>query len=624
VYDQLARANDTAGQALVAARIIEAEHRAYTSLKRFDRWSDVLGTLIDQGLKFQDLESELRIYCSLLLALLLRNPRPPLLQGSVERLCQLVTMNPDPDQMLTAGDVLLRYFDHGGDPHRAQWVIELVNPIVENQAVMPLSRLYWWGRVADFYGHQARFTDALDALTQADRIAKDFVGHPAELVLRNFHVFFCILRGDIAGATEHYARVSQAAPSVTGVGRAMTSLIHFLVAAFTDTVEHALSHNRDALEGFREAGLFFAAINVQIGLAALLAPSAPSNELTALISDIKEEMRDTFMQHHVTELLLVEAYVALRDGQRDHALAFIERALVIRPVSDLYMLRMVPHIFPTTLAFALREKVGEVGIKQWITQFGIRGGLDAPEQWPWPIKIRTLGSFSLAREDRPIVFKGKIPRKPLELLKLLVCAGENGLPTSAVADKLWPNLEADAALNNVDTNVHRLRKVLGVETAIKSSDGRVAIDASQCWVDAWAFEHLANGDKPGIKADDISRGTDALELYRGHFLNDEAEQPWALAYREHLRTRIVPLVQRAGVALQKNGEAPVAAKLYVRALALDNLAEPLYRDLIHCLREQGETSEALKVYRRCREMLSIVLSIEPSKETQALAATLRV
>ena len=128
---------------------------------------------------------------------------------------------------------------------------------------------------------------------------------------------------------------------------------------------------------------------------------------------------------------------------------------------------------------------------------------------------------------------------------------------------------------------------------------------------------LAANDKPE------RQGALALDLYRGHFLHEEAEQPWAVAYREQLRGHVVSLVQNAGTDLQRNGETRAAAKLYERALALDNLAEPLYRDLIHCLREQGETAEALKVYRRCKEMLSIVLGIEPSKETQALAATLR-
>ena len=623
VFDQLALANDTTGQALAAARIIEAEYRAYTSLKRFDRWIAVLDGLIAQGLQFPDLEVELRIYCSLLIAVFLRNPRHPRLRSGIEHLCLLVTQGPDPDQMLTVGDVLLRYFDHGGDSQRAYWVIGLVDAIVEDQAVMPLSRLYWWGRVADFYFHQARYAQASEALGKADRIASDFGGHPAEVVLRNFHVFFRVLTGNLDGAMEHIARLPMATPSASGVARAMCSISHFFVASWTDTLENAVGHNRSALEAFREAGLFFGAINVQIGLAALLAPSAPTAELIALISRVKEEMRETYMQHHETELLLVEAFIALRDGRRDHAVTFIERALEIRPVSDLYPLRIVPHVLPMILAYALREGIAPTRIKQWITQYGIRGGPDAPEQWPWPIKIRTLGAFALVRDDQPLSFKGKIPRKPLELLKLLVSAGGEGLPARAIADKLWPEVEADAALNNVDTNVHRLRKVLGIEAAIKSSEGRIAIDASQCWVDAWAFERIAANNEPGRQTEYATRGTQALELYRGHFLDEEGEQPWAVAYRAQLRAHIVAVVQAAGTALQRNGEAQAAAKLYERALALDNLAEPLYRHLMKCLREQGESAEALKVYRRCKEMLSIVLGIDPSKETQALAATLR-
>jgi DNA-binding SARP family transcriptional activator len=40
-------------------------------------------------------------------------------------------------------------------------------------------------------------------------------------------------------------------------------------------------------------------------------------------------------------------------------------------------------------------------------------------------------------------------------------------------------------------------------------------------------------------------------------------------------------------------------------------------------RELGETAEALQVYRRCRDMLSIVLSVGPSAETEAIRATLK-
>jgi LuxR family transcriptional regulator, maltose regulon positive regulatory protein len=622
VYERLKQSNDSIGQAVVAARLIEAEHRAYTTLKHFDRWIEVLAALIGQQLKYPDLEIELRIYCSLLLALLIRNPRHPLLRSSVERLSQLLAQGPDPDQLLTAADVLLRYFDHGGDAHRAQSVIDLANPIAEDPAVMPLSRLYWWGRVADFYCRQARYEPALRALAEANRHAQDFVGHPAQLVLSNFHVFFSILRGDLKQARQLNAQARQIAPSITGVGRAMSSLVTSLIDASAGSFEPAIEKMRASLIEYREAGVFFGTIMAYLGLIELSATCASRQAIDSLIAEARVEIADTFMQHHEDQILLIEAFVEIRAHHRDRAVSLIERALQVRPESDLYMLRLAPNLFRETLGFALREMDDITGVKQWINRFQIQPGLDAPKQWPWPIKIKTLGAFTIALQDRPLVFKGKVPRKPLELLKLLVCAGVDGLPGVTIADRLWPELAADAAINNVDINVHRLRKLLGLDAAIKSSEGRVAIDASHCWVDAWAFERLVVATELTEELNLIAGASEALVLYGGHFLGEEAEQAWAVAYRTRLRESIISLVQIAGAALQNNGDARAAAKLYEKALALDNLAEPVYRQLMHCLRQQGEIAEAMKVYRRCREILSIVLGIEPSKDTQAVAASL--
>jgi DNA-binding SARP family transcriptional activator len=158
---------------------------------------------------------------------------------------------------------------------------------------------------------------------------------------------------------------------------------------------------------------------------------------------------------------------------------------------------------------------------------------------------------------------------------------------------LWPDLEADAASVNVDTNVYRLRKLLGVEDALISVKGRIALNSMRCWVDAWSFEQRASQCMQAAGDDLLEKAREALNLYKGHVLDQEAEQPWALAFREQ------------------------------RALVLDNLSEPIYRRLIACLKETGEAAEALKVFRRCRELLSVVLGVQPSKETQALADTLR-
>jgi DNA-binding SARP family transcriptional activator len=61
-----------------------------------------------------------------------------------------------------------------------------------------------------------------------------------------------------------------------------------------------------------------------------------------------------------------------------------------------------------------------------------------------------------------------------------------------------------------------------------------------------------------------------------------------------------------------------AAQIYERGLELDNLAEEFYQRLMICHRERGNVADAVRVYRRCRENLSVVLGIPPSAGTTSL------
>ena len=55
-----------------------------------------------------------------------------------------------------------------------------------------------------------------------------------------------------------------------------------------------------------------------------------------------------------------------------------------------------------------------------------------------------------------------------------------------------------------------------------------------------------------------------------------------------------------------------------RALAADPTSEDLARALMHRHGRRGEYGEVLRVYRRLREMLSILLGLSPSRETEQL------
>jgi two-component SAPR family response regulator len=162
------------------------------------------------------------------------------------------------------------------------------------------------------------------------------------------------------------------------------------------------------------------------------------------------------------------------------------------------------------------------------------------------------------------------------------------------------------------------------------SEGKLSLDRTKCWVDVWAFDELvgrveraAHQPDDAVQADPAETARELLRLYAGHFIEKESQDPWAVAARDRLRAKFVRAVSMLGTRLEERRAWDQAATLYARALELDNLAEGLYRRLMLAYRELGENAEALQVYRRCRDMLSIVLSVAPSAETEAVRATLR-
>jgi DNA-binding response OmpR family regulator len=260
---------------------------------------------------------------------------------------------------------------------------------------------------------------------------------------------------------------------------------------------------------------------------------------------------------------------------------------------------------------------------------GLRSGAATAETRAPPLQIYTLGQFTLVRDGQPITFSRKVQKRPLDLLKVLVAHGGVRADTGALSEALWPDAEGDAARVSFDSTLHRLRKLIDVDDALRLAEGRLSLDETRCWVDVRAFEDLLNRIERATHArapesaalSELSR--ELLRLYPGHFLGQETQESWAVAARDRLRAKFVRAVSLLGDGLEQECEWRQAAALYSRALELDNLAEGLYRRLMVCYRELGELAEAMQVYRRCRDMLSIVLGATPSPDTEAVRATLR-
>jgi class 3 adenylate cyclase/DNA-binding SARP family transcriptional activator len=260
---------------------------------------------------------------------------------------------------------------------------------------------------------------------------------------------------------------------------------------------------------------------------------------------------------------------------------------------------------------------------------GLKRPARAAETPAWPLKIYALGQFALQVQGQALTFSRKAQKRPLDLLRMLIALGGARVETSALTGLLWPDAEGDAAKISFDSNLYRLRKLLGVEDLLTLSEGKLSLDRERCWVDVWAVEDLVARVEREVRAGDGGAATacstlakELLRLYGGHFLETESQEPWAIAGRDRLKAKFLRAVTVLGSGLEAGGQWEQAIALYSQALELDNLAEGLYRRLMVAYRERGEPAEALNVYRRCRHMLSVVLGAKPSAETEAIRGTL--
>ncbi|HXZ35406.1 MAG TPA: bacterial transcriptional activator domain-containing protein, partial [Thermodesulfobacteriota bacterium] len=328
-------------------------------------------------------------------------------------------------------------------------------------------------------------------------------------------------------------------------------------------------------------------------------------------------------------ILIAEARFAFAQGKEASGLSFLRDALAIgkeEGITETYV--DSPSAMSLLCARALEARIEVEYVREIIRKRNLT--LDEPfyhlENWPWPVKILTLGRFELWKDGKPIQFSRKVQQKPLSMLKVLIALGGREVKEEMMADILWPEADGDAAHRSFISALHRLRQLAGCEKAFQFKEGKLTLDKRYCWLDVWALENIwrqADTQRQEGRIDASFQLTEkAIGVYRGAFLGGEPEQPWMVSLRERLRSKFLGCVNRLGQHWEQTGQWEKALECYQRGLDADDLAEEFYQNLMTCYLRLDREAEARAVYHRCRKILSSALGIEPSAKTQAIYKSL--
>lgn len=233
------------------------------------------------------------------------------------------------------------------------------------------------------------------------------------------------------------------------------------------------------------------------------------------------------------------------------------------------------------------------------------------DDWPWPLKIQTLGEFRIVRDGAPLLFSRRAGQKPLALLKAIIAYGGRDVSRQQLADNLWPEADGAQADQSFESALHRLRRLTG-DKSILLNKGLVKLDMRRCWVDFFVFEQVVRQAEElfartpeKIDVESLMRSMDIIvNLYGGHFLVQDVEQSWLIPARECTRAKFQSVISRGARQLEKAAQEEKAIEYLEKGLERDGAYEEFYQQLMICHYKLGRHAAAREAYRRSRTVLA--------------------
>ncbi|QKS29449.1 MAG: hypothetical protein HT579_11350 [Candidatus Accumulibacter similis] len=601
-----------------------------------------------------------RFTASMFSALMFRRPQDPDIHAVEQRLLGLVEQCTDPGRRLLLGCNLHIYYAACVGRHgELERLMNALRP-PDATALPPVFAVLWEALQAMHDWRHGRCAQTISTVTRAVRLAREHGLRMWDFLLAALEVYGWINDGFADRAQLALQRFER-----TIEPRRKVDLAHFdylktlarLVAG--DGVGALAAADSANAIADRYGGTHQHALG-RLSLAQALHACGRAGEAWRVLESARRY--GDLMQGEIIryEINLCEATFALAAGDEARCAGALQRAFSVGARQDY---RNHHHFFPAEMArlcaFALEHDIVPDFARRLV---GIRRlkppRIDLP-QWPWQVRIHTLGRFSLVVAGQPVSAADGLQQKPLELLRVLIALGGRAIRISDVIREIWP---ADATIDGenpaptrrsrrpqlvageaavgrrergaFDSALSRLRRILGgdgePDDLVLVEDGLLRLNSDFCWVDLWCCQRLLGNVRALLDAPDpppavelLAPARELLRHYQGDFLAREAPLPCITRLRDDLRQHVVTTLADLASVLCRGSLHDEAARLFERATAIDPCRERLYRDWMICLQQQGEFAEGLRVYRRCRELLADRLDSRPSEATEALHRALR-
>jgi DNA-binding SARP family transcriptional activator len=605
--------DDVGGQILAAGALTRA-CILDTHWLLLDKWIGALQTLLCGDTTAVGPDVMLTGLSRLTYVTLARNPQHPQLAAWASWTHELLGAPVEEGVAVMAGYSLLFYFTWAGRSTEGEQVVRRIAPLANDARLSLVSQAHWLFAHANYV---LRFGDPGDALALMDRALAIAAGNgiTIEGVIRRHRIAHLLTIGRLGDAESELGKLAQA-PRIEPYFE-----LRAWLAWRQGQLAVALDEAEAALRLATERGRTIYRILDLLLLAEIAATSGDVDSARAWLQSYREATAHTPGEFFEFQALLIEAQIEFVRGAKEAGCPLLRQALAI---GSQHRYRSFwgwsPKMMTPLLSEALAHDIAVDYSRELIRIHHLTPATPDIKHWPWPVRIRTLGRFEIELDGVVLRSEGKVQRKPLMMLKILIAAGERVVAIEELIGLLWSGPD-DGGRKAFDITVHRLRKLLACEAGVVVADRHATLDPRFVWIDAWALDRLLDSLVPVIGSPAPVTALEAaaprvLELFGGMFLAGEPEVPWALAMRHRMTGRTQRFAAHLGSHWEASKQWVRAGELYQWMIELDPLAESFYRRHMICLQAQARRAEAIEVFRRCRHMLSTRLGIAPGQDTE--------
>jgi DNA-binding SARP family transcriptional activator len=234
---------------------------------------------------------------------------------------------------------------------------------------------------------------------------------------------------------------------------------------------------------------------------------------------------------------------------------------------------------------------------------------------PPALRICILGRFQVWQGNRLIESRAWSCRRAGELFRLLLISPRRSLSFDQVAEALWPDKTADAALIAFHHATSALRHALEPDLPDKFPSRYLAVEEGQIalmlppgsWLDSEAFEaHCRRGE-----------WEEALALYGGELLPEHRYADWTVLHRERLALLYQQALLGAAEVRLAAGRPAEALDACRRLLAIEPWQEKAVLLGMRACVALGDVTGARRLYHTLAQTLRAELNTAPQAELQA-------